>query len=181
MHDRRTTSVRRPVDRSTSPRRSDADDSGRGAQERADAARSSSPASRWRCSSSAGSPSISSSSCREVPLAETETNPLQRPLPDGIVPEDEVIRTENRWVMIMLGDARRDDGGHRRDRRHQCAAPAQQCRDRSIRRPCISGASSSKAISAPRVEPDGSVTVRLDCRAVRFRAALRRGCRPIRR
>ena len=31
-----------------------------------------------------------------------ETNPLERPLPDGIVPEAEVTRTENRWVAIML-------------------------------------------------------------------------------
>jgi cytochrome c oxidase subunit II len=36
-------------------------------------------------------------------LAETETNPLRRPLPDGIVPEDEVTRTEGRWIAIVLG------------------------------------------------------------------------------
>jgi cytochrome c oxidase subunit 2 len=36
-------------------------------------------------------------------LAETETNPLRRPLPDGIVPEDEVTRTEDRWIVIVLG------------------------------------------------------------------------------
>ena len=36
-------------------------------------------------------------------MADESTNPLQRPLPDGIVPEDEVARTENRWVIIMLG------------------------------------------------------------------------------
>jgi cytochrome c oxidase subunit 2 len=36
-------------------------------------------------------------------LAETETNPLRRPLPDGVVPEEEVTHTENRWVAIMLG------------------------------------------------------------------------------
>jgi len=36
-------------------------------------------------------------------LAETETNPLRRPLPDSIVPEDEVTRTEGRWIAIVLG------------------------------------------------------------------------------
>ena len=36
-------------------------------------------------------------------MAETETNPLRRPLPDGIVPEDEVTRTEDRWIVIVLG------------------------------------------------------------------------------
>jgi len=36
-------------------------------------------------------------------LAETETNPLRRPLPDGIVPEEEVTRTEDRWIAIVLG------------------------------------------------------------------------------
>jgi cytochrome c oxidase subunit II len=36
-------------------------------------------------------------------LAGTETNPLRRPLPDGIVPEDEVTRTEERWIAIVLG------------------------------------------------------------------------------
>jgi cytochrome c oxidase subunit 2 len=36
-------------------------------------------------------------------LAETETNPVKRRLPDGIVPEDEVTRTEDRWVVIVLG------------------------------------------------------------------------------
>jgi cytochrome c oxidase subunit 2 len=34
-------------------------------------------------------------------LAEPSENPPQRPLPDGIVPEEVVTRTENRWVMIM--------------------------------------------------------------------------------
>ena len=29
------------------------------------------------------------------------TNPLRRPLPDGIVPEDVVARTEKRWIVIM--------------------------------------------------------------------------------
>jgi cytochrome c oxidase subunit 2 len=32
-----------------------------------------------------------------------DTNPVERPLPDGIVPEAEVSRTENRWLVIMLG------------------------------------------------------------------------------
>jgi cytochrome c oxidase subunit 2 len=36
-------------------------------------------------------------------LAESSSNPLQRPLPDGIVPEEVVTRTEGRWVMIMAG------------------------------------------------------------------------------
>jgi cytochrome c oxidase subunit 2 len=35
-------------------------------------------------------------------LADEVTNPLKRRLPDGIVPEDEVARTEDRWVAIML-------------------------------------------------------------------------------
>jgi cytochrome c oxidase subunit 2 len=35
-------------------------------------------------------------------LAETGTNPLQRPLPDGIIPEETIKRTENRWVAVML-------------------------------------------------------------------------------
>jgi cytochrome c oxidase subunit 2 len=28
---------------------------------------------------------------------------MPRPLPDGIVPEEEVARTENRWLIIMGG------------------------------------------------------------------------------
>jgi cytochrome c oxidase subunit II len=36
-------------------------------------------------------------------LADEPPNPLQHPLPGGIVPEDEVIRTEKRWLIIMLG------------------------------------------------------------------------------
>jgi len=35
-------------------------------------------------------------------LAETGQNPLQQPLADGIVPEEEITRTENRWIIIML-------------------------------------------------------------------------------
>jgi cytochrome c oxidase subunit 2 len=35
-------------------------------------------------------------------LAETNSNLLLRPLPDGIVPEEEITRTEVRWVIIML-------------------------------------------------------------------------------
>jgi cytochrome c oxidase subunit 2 len=34
-------------------------------------------------------------------LAESSSNPLQRPLPDGIVAEAVVARTENHWVIIM--------------------------------------------------------------------------------
>ncbi|MDB5541633.1 MAG: cytochrome oxidase subunit periplasmic domain protein [Devosia sp.] len=36
-------------------------------------------------------------------MAETETHPLRRRLPDGIMPEEEITRTENRWVAVMLG------------------------------------------------------------------------------
>ena len=34
-------------------------------------------------------------------MAERPGNPLQQPLADGIVPEEVVARTENRWVIIM--------------------------------------------------------------------------------
>ena len=34
-------------------------------------------------------------------MAEQSSNPLRRPLPDGIVPEEVVARTEKRWIMIM--------------------------------------------------------------------------------
>ena len=36
-------------------------------------------------------------------MADEASNPLLRPLPSGIVPQDEVDRTENRWLIIMLG------------------------------------------------------------------------------
>jgi cytochrome c oxidase subunit II len=52
-----------------------------------------------RSSSSGGSLSTSSCLCREAQLA----NPLRQPLPDGIVPEQVVARTENRWLFIMAG------------------------------------------------------------------------------
>jgi len=35
-------------------------------------------------------------------LADDFTNSLTQPLPDGIVPEEAISRTENRWVAIML-------------------------------------------------------------------------------
>jgi cytochrome c oxidase subunit II len=35
-------------------------------------------------------------------LAEPPSNPLERPLPDGIVPEEVVTRTEQHWVMVMV-------------------------------------------------------------------------------
>jgi cytochrome c oxidase subunit II len=35
-------------------------------------------------------------------LASDFTSSLQRPLPDGIIPQQEITRTENRWVAIML-------------------------------------------------------------------------------
>jgi cytochrome c oxidase subunit 2 len=34
-------------------------------------------------------------------MAEGSSNPLQRPLPDGTVPEPVVIRTEKHWVTVM--------------------------------------------------------------------------------
>jgi cytochrome c oxidase subunit 2 len=34
-------------------------------------------------------------------LAETPSNPPQGPVPDGIVPEEVVARTERRWFMVM--------------------------------------------------------------------------------
>ena len=34
-------------------------------------------------------------------MAEPPANPLQKPLADGMVPEEVVARTENRWVIIM--------------------------------------------------------------------------------
>ena len=36
-------------------------------------------------------------------MADEPSNPLERPLPGGIVPQDEVDRTEQRWLIIMLG------------------------------------------------------------------------------
>lgn len=35
-------------------------------------------------------------------MADDRVNPIKRPLLDGIVPEREVTRTENRWVLVML-------------------------------------------------------------------------------
>jgi cytochrome c oxidase subunit II len=35
-------------------------------------------------------------------LAEPTTNPLSRPLPDGVVPEQVVARTEKLWLIVML-------------------------------------------------------------------------------
>jgi cytochrome c oxidase subunit 2 len=35
-------------------------------------------------------------------LAELSSNPLQRPLPDGTVPEPVVVRTEKHWVFVMV-------------------------------------------------------------------------------
>lgn len=35
-------------------------------------------------------------------MADNVTNPLRRRLPDGILPEDEVTRTEDRWLTIVL-------------------------------------------------------------------------------
>src|SRR5262245_53583077 len=56
----------------------------------------------WRSSWRAGSPSIFSCSCREAPLADTHADPMQRPLPDGTVPAEEVARTEKQWLAAML-------------------------------------------------------------------------------
>ena len=36
-------------------------------------------------------------------MAEIGQNPLRRPLPDGIIPEEQIARAENRWLMVMLG------------------------------------------------------------------------------
>jgi len=36
-------------------------------------------------------------------LADDPSNALGRPLPDGIVPQDIVARTEKRWVLLMVG------------------------------------------------------------------------------
>jgi len=36
-------------------------------------------------------------------LADEANNPLLRPLPDGIVPAEEVARTEKRWLLAMAG------------------------------------------------------------------------------
>ena len=36
-------------------------------------------------------------------MADEASNPLLRPLPSGIVPQDEVDRTEKRWLIIMVG------------------------------------------------------------------------------
>jgi cytochrome c oxidase subunit 2 len=40
--------------------------------------------------------------CREAQLADNIAGPLGAPLPDGILPEEEVTRTENRWLTIVL-------------------------------------------------------------------------------
>ncbi|MGA2999160.1 cytochrome C oxidase subunit II [Bradyrhizobium sp.] len=36
-------------------------------------------------------------------MANDSTSPLRRPLPDGIIPEEEITRTENRWAAMVLG------------------------------------------------------------------------------
>jgi cytochrome c oxidase subunit II len=36
-------------------------------------------------------------------LANIGSNPLEQPLPDGIVPAEEIARTESLWLFIMLG------------------------------------------------------------------------------
>ena len=36
-------------------------------------------------------------------MADEPSNPLERPLPSGLVPQEEVVRTEDRWLIIMLG------------------------------------------------------------------------------
>jgi cytochrome c oxidase subunit II len=64
---------------------------------------SSSQALPWRSSWPDGSRSTFSCSFREVRLAETQNNPLLRPLADGIVPATEVARTEKGWLLLMLG------------------------------------------------------------------------------
>ena len=36
-------------------------------------------------------------------MAESRPNPMQRQLPDGLVPEEQVARTENLWLIVMGG------------------------------------------------------------------------------
>ena len=36
-------------------------------------------------------------------MAEGRPEPLEHPVPEGIIPEDVIARTERRWLMIMLG------------------------------------------------------------------------------
>jgi cytochrome c oxidase subunit II len=36
-------------------------------------------------------------------LAESQPKPIQSPLPDGLVPEEQVARTENLWLIVMGG------------------------------------------------------------------------------
>ena len=36
-------------------------------------------------------------------MAESQPKPIQSPLPDGLVPEEQVARTENLWLIIMGG------------------------------------------------------------------------------
>ena len=36
-------------------------------------------------------------------MADNVTNPMRRPLPDGVIPEQEITRTEDRWLTAMLG------------------------------------------------------------------------------
>ena len=109
-------------------------------------------------------------------MAEQSSNPLRRPLPDGIVPEDVVARTEKRWLMVM--------------------ATMLVVMMAVIVVTGIMGAlhpSSNVEVIDPTtlhlqgefvesnlgtaIEPDGSVTVRLIADAIRFRAALRSRCR----
>ena len=35
-------------------------------------------------------------------MADSITNPLGRPVSDGIIPEEEISRTENQWLTVML-------------------------------------------------------------------------------
>ncbi len=36
-------------------------------------------------------------------MAESQPKPIQSPLPDGLVPEEQVARTETRWLIVMGG------------------------------------------------------------------------------
>ena len=36
-------------------------------------------------------------------MAESQPKPIQSPLPDGLVPEEQVARTENLWLIVMGG------------------------------------------------------------------------------
>ena len=36
-------------------------------------------------------------------MSDTEQDPMRRPMPDGVVPSEEVARTEKHWLTVMVG------------------------------------------------------------------------------